>query len=62
MVFDLRQRNAVSADPAWLAAHNNETAPFGTCWFDLLSAADAARVRSLPPTDGVMGRTSDYCR
>jgi len=61
-VYDLRQRNASSADPAWLAAHNNDTMPYGTCWFDLLSAGDAALVRSLPPADGVMGRTSDYCR
>lgn len=61
-VYDLRQRNAASNDPAWFAAHNNDTAPYGTCWFDLLSAADAARVRSLPAADGVMGKTSDYCR
>lgn len=61
-VYDLRQRNAISADAAWLASHNNDTAPYGTCWFDLLSTADAARVRSLPAADGVMGKTSDYCR
>lgn len=61
-VYDLRQRNPSSADPAWLAAHDNDTMPYGTCWFDTLSAADAARVRSLPPADAVMGRTSDYCR
>lgn len=61
-VYDLRQRNAISADAAWFASHNNDTAPYGTCWFDLLSTADAARVRSLPAADGVMGKTSDYCR
>ncbi|HWI20291.1 MAG TPA: hypothetical protein VNT81_21200 [Vicinamibacterales bacterium] len=61
-VYDLRQRNAASNDAAWLASHNNDTAPYGTCWFDLLTTADAARVRSLPPADGQMGRTSDYCR
>lgn len=61
-VYDLRQRNASSNDPAWLAAHDNDTMPYGTCWFDLLSASDAALVRSLPPADGLMGRTSDYCR
>jgi hypothetical protein len=61
-VYDLRRRNAVSADPGWLASHLNDTAPYGTCWFDSLSAADAALVRSLPAADGVMGKTSDYCR
>ncbi|MFA5909909.1 MAG: hypothetical protein WC815_14110 [Vicinamibacterales bacterium] len=61
-VYDLRQRNASSNDPAWLAAHDNDIMPYGICWFDTLSAADAALVRSLPPADGVMGRTSDYCR
>jgi hypothetical protein len=61
-VYDLRQRNPSSQDPAWLAAHLNDTMPYGTCWFDTLSASDAARVRALPPADGVMGRTSDYCR
>lgn len=61
-VYDLRQRNASSQDAAWLAAHDNDTMPYGTCWFELLSASDAALVRSLPPADGVMGKTSDYCR
>lgn len=61
-VYDLRQKNAAAADPAWFASHNNDTAPYGTCWFDLLPTADNARVRALPPADGVMGRTSDYCR
>lgn len=61
-VYDLRRRNAISADAAWLASHLNDTAPYGTCWFDLLSTGDASRVRSLPPADGQMGRTSDYCR
>jgi hypothetical protein len=61
-VYDLRQRNASSADPGWLASHPGEMAPYGICWFDLLPAADAARVRALPPGDGQAGRTSDYCR
>lgn len=61
-VYDLRQRNASSADPAWLASHPGELAPYGICWFDLLPAADAARVRALPPGDAQAGRTSDYCR
>lgn len=61
-VYDLRQRNASSADPGWLASHSGDLAPYGICWFDLLPAADAARVRALPAGDGQAGRTSDYCK
>jgi hypothetical protein len=61
-VYDLRKRNAASADPAWFAAHNNDIAPYAVCWFDWLSGADAATVRALPSSDGASGRTSDYCR
>lgn len=61
-MYDLRARNASSANPAWLAEHDNDTHAYGICWFDYLPAADAARVRALPPGDGVMGKTSDYCR
>jgi len=60
-VYDLRQRNASSQNPAWLAAHPGEIAPYAVCWFDWLSASDAAAVRALPSSDGVMGKTSDYC-
>jgi hypothetical protein len=31
------------------------------CWFDLLSAASEAKVRSLPPGDQQQGTTSDVC-
>jgi len=61
-LYDLRQRNAISADPAWLATHPGELAPYGVCWLDHLTAGDAARVRALPPGDQQSGRTSDYCR
>lgn len=61
-VYDLRQRNAASSDPAWFAAHNNDTQAYAVCWFDWLSASDSAAVRALPSADGAMGRTSDYCR
>jgi hypothetical protein len=60
-MYDLRQRNAAAANPAWLAEHNNDTHPYALCWFSNLVPADEARVRALPPADGVMGRTSDYC-
>ena len=61
-VYDLRARNEVSANPAWLAGHPGEFASYAICWFDHLSAGDAALVRSLPPADGRSGAMSDYCR
>jgi hypothetical protein len=61
-VYDLRQRNAASADPSWFAAHSGELAPYAICWLDNLSGADAARARALPAGDFLMGATSDYCR
>jgi hypothetical protein len=61
-MYDLRARNASSANPAWLAEHNNDTHAYGVCWFDHLPPGDAARVRTLPAADAHMGRTSDYCR
>jgi hypothetical protein len=61
-VFDLRQRNARSADAAWAAAHPGELAHYALCVFDLLPAGDAARIRSLPAADPTAGRTSDFCR
>ncbi len=60
-MYDLRQRNASAADPAWLAEHNNDTHAYGLCWFRLLSPEAQARIDSLPAADGQMGRTSDYC-
>lgn len=61
-MYNLRQRNNASQDPAWLAAHPGDNAPYGVCWFDWLSAANAASVRALPAADSISGRTSDYCR
>ena len=61
-VYDLRARNEASADPAWLAQHPGEQAPYAIYWFDHLSPGDRAIVRSLPPADWQSGATSDYCR
>ncbi len=61
-VYDLRARNEASANPAWLALHPDEFAPYAICWFDHLSPGDAGIVRSLPPADGLSGAMSDYCR
>ena len=60
-VYDVRERNAASADPAWLAQHPGEFPAYGICWFDYLSLADQAIVRSLPAADWQSGTTSDYC-
>lgn len=63
-VYDLRQRNAASANAAFQTAHADMVgnAYYAVCWFDWLSAADEATVRALPPADGISGATSDYCR
>jgi hypothetical protein len=61
-VYDLRARNAAADNPAWLAQHRDEYAPWGICWLDYLPPADAARARSLPGGDQMAGKTSDYCR
>jgi hypothetical protein len=60
-VYDLRQPNAASADPAWTALHGSSLASYAVCWFDLLPPTTAATIRGLPPADGVSGSSSDYC-
>lgn len=61
-VYDLRQRNLASTRPDWPASRSLELDAHAICWFDLLPPADAERVRSLPPADGVSGAQSDFCR
>lgn len=61
-VYDLRQRNSASANATWFAAHPGELAPYAICWLDVLSSANSAAVRALPPADATAGRTSDLCR
>jgi hypothetical protein len=61
-VYDLRTRNAASADATWLSAHPGEQAPYGLCWLDNFPTAERALLRALPPGDQAMGATSDYCR
>ncbi|QQG39659.1 MAG: hypothetical protein HYS81_04800 [Candidatus Aenigmatarchaeota archaeon] len=60
-VYDLRQRNEASQDPAWAAERGGEHASYALCWFELLPPDDEQAVRALPPADGTMGTTSDYC-
>ena len=61
-VYDLRAQNDASANPAWLAQHPGEFAPYAICWFDNLVPAHADIVRGLPAADGRSGAMSDYCR
>ena len=63
-VYDIRQPNAVSKTADWQQKHpnDNEFGAYGICWLDILSSKDAATAKALPGGDGVMGKTSDYCK
>jgi hypothetical protein len=54
-VYDLRQRNPATT------SRSGELAPYAACWLDLMSAANTASVRALPPGDQAAGRASDVC-
>ncbi len=62
-VYDMTKKNKAASDPTWLAKHQtNPNDQYGICWFDLLPAADAAKVKSLPAASSESGKTSDYCK
>ena len=61
-VYDLRAMNAAAQDPTWKSQYNPEQASYAVCWLDLLSPADSAIVKNLPPGDMISGRQSDYCK
>lgn len=61
-VYDLRTKNKASEDAVWATKHPADTEQHALCWFDLLSTADEAKVRALPPADGQSGKQSDYCK
>ena len=63
-VYDMRQKNEASKNPAWASAHSQFPADsYGICWFDSLPQADSLIVKSLPSRDGTnQGKTSDYCK
>ena len=63
-VYDMRQKNEASKDPAWASAHSQFPADsYGICWFDSLPQADSAAVKLLPSRDGSKnGQKSDYCK
>ena len=62
-VYDMRQKNEASKDPAWASAHSQYPADsHGICWLDSLPQADSLAVKALPSRDGSKnGQTSDYC-
>ncbi len=63
-VYDLRSNNEASKDPAYKTAHAEagETAFHGLCWLDNLNDKDKLAAKSLPGTDQVSGKKSDYCK
>ena len=63
-VYDMRQKNEASKNPAWASAHSQFPADsYGICWFDSLPQADSVAVKLLPSRDGTHnGKTSDYCK
>ena len=62
-VYDMRQKNEASKDPAWASAHSQYPADsYGICWLDSLPQADSSAVKLLPSRDGKNGKTSDYCK
>jgi hypothetical protein len=62
-VYDMRQKNEASKDPAWASAHSQYPShSYGTCWINSLPQADSAAVKLLPSRDAKNGKTSDYCK
>jgi hypothetical protein len=62
-VYDMRQKNEASKDPAWASAHSQFPADsYGICWLNSLPQADSLAVKLLPSRDGQKGKMSDYCK
>ena len=61
-VYDYRQKNESSKDPAWAAKHPHEIEQYAVCWFEWISPEDKAKVLTLPSSDYESGKTSDYCK
>lgn len=63
-VFDLRQTNEASKDPAYQArwASAKEHFYYGVCWLDMLPKSETDFAKSLPAGDPKAGKTSDYCK
>jgi hypothetical protein len=66
-VYDYRQQNEISKNPAWAALHSDYESLdwFGVCWFNMLPGSDPEIIKplSLAQTDTrrTVKKTSDYC-
>lgn len=58
-VYDLRQRNAASANPPWPPEREDSQSPYALCWLELLGP-DSAKAKALPGS-GSSGKQSAYC-
>ncbi|MCX6535711.1 MAG: hypothetical protein NT119_04050 [Actinobacteria bacterium] len=59
-VYDMRQKNEASKNPAWASAHSQNPADsYGICWLNSLPHADSEAVNLLPSRYGKNGKTSD---
>lgn len=63
-VYDYRQPNEASKDPAYIGAHQSSGATdfYAICWLDYLPQADQALLKLLPVVSGESGSYSDYCK
>jgi hypothetical protein len=62
-VYDMRQKNEASKDPAWASAHSQFPADsYAICWLNSLPQADSVAVNLLPGRDGKFEKKSDYCK
>lgn len=63
-VYDLRQPNSASEDPAFTSnqakTQSKELSFFSVCWFDWLEGSEKETIQNLPPRNSAEN-TSDYC-
>ncbi len=60
-VYDLRKKNAASANADWVKQRESALAIHGICWFDLFPNQKQLLL-SLPVGDQAVGKKSDYCQ
>ncbi len=60
-VYDLRKKNAASANADWVKQRESALAIHGICWFDLFPNQKQVLL-GLPAGDQAMGKKSDYCQ
>lgn len=59
-VFDFREKNKASQDPAW-AENHPVMDHYAICPFPYLSQKDQQKIKSLPAADYISGSQSDFC-